>query len=66
MLFLIHVILRMGGPDETVVEVSDGFLKERQKRRARHLRAQGLNFTQIAEAMGTTLPHTCAAGGAPM
>jgi transcriptional regulator len=39
------------------LEVSDGFLKDRQRRRAKDLRAQGLNFTQIAEAMGTTLLH---------
>jgi transcriptional regulator len=47
----------MGGLKETVLEVSDGFLKDRQRRRAKDLRAQGLNFTQIAEAMGTTLLH---------
>ena len=47
----------MPGMKETVVEVSEAYPEELKRARARELRAQGLNFTQIAEAMKTTLLH---------
>ena len=47
----------MPGIKETVVEVSEAYPEELKRARARELRAQGLNFTQIAEAMKTTLLH---------
>ena len=45
----------MPGVKETVVEVSEAYPEELKRARARELRAQGLNFTQIAEEMKTTL-----------
>ncbi len=45
----------MPGIKETVVEVSEAYPEELKRVRARELRAQGLNFTQIAEEMKTTL-----------
>ena len=47
----------MPGIKETVVEVSEAYPEELKRARARELRAQGLNFKQIAEAMKTTLLH---------
>ena len=47
----------MPGIKETVVEVSEAYPEELKRVRARELRAQGLNFKQIAEAMKTTLLH---------
>jgi len=40
-----------------MVEVSEAYLNDRQRKTAKELRAKGLNFMQIAEAMSTTLLH---------
>ena len=45
----------MPGLVETVVEVSEAYLEERLRAKARSLREQGMTYIQIAKAMETTL-----------